>query len=245
VTHEVAAVVLSALLAAAAAALLVAPTPAGLPRVSTGPVRRHGEGDGAGRHHVVVAGLAGLAPVLLVGGWIGLAGGLVAAVVVRRVLARREAPAQRRRREAVARSLPQVVDLLGVALSAGAAPPTALASVARAVDGPVAEELAAIRHGLTLGRDPVQVWQDAARRPGLAALGRAMSRAVESGASVSDALHRLAEDLRSSAQAEAEARARTVGVRAAVPLGLCLLPAFVLLGIVPLVAATVGSLLAR
>jgi hypothetical protein len=33
-------------------------------------------------------------------------------------------------------------------------------------------------------------------------------------------------------------------VRAAAPLGLCLLPAFVLVGVVPLVASTVAALLA-
>ena len=41
---------------------------------------------------------------------------------------------------------------------------------------------------------------------------------------------------------ETEDRARRVGVQAAVPLGLCLLPAFVLLGIVPWVAGMVGAL---
>ncbi len=37
-------------------------------------------------------------------------------------------------------------------------------------------------------------------------------------------------------------RARRVGVRAAVPLGLCLLPAFLLIGIVPVVAGLVSDL---
>lgn len=241
---EAARAVLSALLAAAAVALLVGSPPVWLPRAATSaPPREPVAEDLIGRHHVAVSVLGGLAPVLLVGGWLGLGGGIVAAIGVHRVLARREPPAERRRREQVVRTLPQVVDLLAVALTAGAAPSTALASVTRALDGPVAEELQVIGHSLRLGRDPAQVWREAAQRPGLAALGRTMSRAVESGASVSDALHRLAEDLRSSARAEAEARARAVGVRAAVPLGLCLLPAFVLLGVVPLVVATVGSLL--
>jgi hypothetical protein len=39
-----------------------------------------------------------------------------------------------------------------------------------------------------------------------------------------------------------EERARGVGVRAAVPLGLCLLPSFVLLGVVPLVVSLLQSL---
>ena len=45
-----------------------------------------------------------------------------------------------------------------------------------------------------------------------------------------------------SARAEVEDRARAVGVKAAVPLGLCLLPAFVLIGIVPVVAGLLTSL---
>ena len=196
-------------------------------------------------HHLVVAATAGLAPVVLLGGPVGVVGALVVAVLVHRTLSRREPPAQRRRREAVTRSLPHVVDLLAVALSAGAAPSTAFEAVAGAVDGPVAEELDAVRRGLDLGRDPVQVFGDLAARPGLAPLGRTLARAVETGASVSDGLHRLADDVAASARQEAEARARTVGVRAAAPLGLCLLPAFVLIGVVPLVAGTVGSLLLR
>jgi hypothetical protein len=39
-----------------------------------------------------------------------------------------------------------------------------------------------------------------------------------------------------------EERARTVGVRAALPLGLCLLPSFLLLGIVPLVVGLLSEL---
>ena len=50
------------------------------------------------------------------------------------------------------------------------------------------------------------------------------------------AVERLADDLGHQARADVEDRARAVGVKAAVPLGLCLLPAFVLIGIVPLVA---------
>jgi hypothetical protein len=43
--------------------------------------------------------------------------------------------------------------------------------------------------------------------------------------------------------AAAEERARSVGVRAALPLGLCLLPAFVLLAVVPIAAGLLEPLL--
>ena len=66
----------------------------------------------------------------------------------------------------------------------------------------------------------------------LLAVGAAQVRTVE----------RLADELAASARADVEDRARAVGVKAAVPLGLCLLPAFVLLGVVPLVAGMLAAL---
>ncbi len=87
-----------------------------------------------------------------------------------------------------------------------------------------------------------EVWGDLAADPGLAPLGRVLARAERSGAPVAAVVERLADDLAETGRAEVEQRARTVGVRAAVPLGLCLLPAFLLLGIVPLVASLVAGL---
>lgn len=244
------AVVACAALVAASVALVLPAPRANLPHVPAitppggSPAPPVGARDPVARHRLLVSLLAAAAPLLFVGGVLGVAGAVVVGAAVHRALAGREPAADRRRREEVARGLPLVVDLLAVALSAGAAPSTALRAVAAAVDGPVAEELDAVVRGLVLGRDPAQVWRDVARRPGLGGLGRAMLRAVESGSSVSDALARLAEDLRAAARTEAESRARTVGVRAALPLGLCLLPAFVLVGVVPLVAGMVSALLA-
>jgi Flp pilus assembly protein TadB len=207
------------------------------------PVTEDGEGDLLSRHRLPVSALAGLGPLVVLGGAVGLVAGAVAAVVVHRALGAREPAHERRRREAITLELPLAVDLLGVALAAGSAPSGALVAVASATGGPLAAELKAAEHGLRLGRDPVRVWQEVGRRPGLAGLGRTMARAVETGASVSDALHRLADDLHAVAGLEAESRARAVGVRATAPMGLCLLPAFALVGVVPLVAGTVTSLL--
>jgi hypothetical protein len=55
-------------------------------------------------------------------------------------------------------------------------------------------------------------------------------------------MRRLAADLRDQADLASQAYARTIEVRAAAPLGVCFLPAFVLLGVVPLVAGVLGDL---
>jgi hypothetical protein len=59
---------------------------------------------------------------------------------------------------------------------------------------------------------------------------------------VGEAVHRLAEELRERARADVEERARSIEVKAAAPLGLCLLPAFVVLGVVPMVAGVFGAM---
>jgi len=183
--------------------------------------------------------------VFLVGGWTGVVLGVVAATTIFRVLDRMEPTAARRRRERLISGLPHAVDLMASSLAVGSSTTTAVELVAGAVDEPLREELAAIASRLALGVDPVRVWSEVGRHPQLGALGRCLVRAIDRGSSVSDAMHRLAEDLRGAARADVEARARAVGVKAAAPLGLCLLPAFILTGVVPLVAGSVDMLLRR
>lgn len=207
----------------------------------------HGSGseaDALGRHRLLVALLAGVLPTMFFGGALGLVAGAGSVVLVWRVLGAREPVRSRRRRERLAQTLPHALDLMAVVLASGASPTHALGAVARAVDEPLRGELASIERGLALGRDPVRVWREVAARPGLVPLGRSMTRALDTGAPVADALQRLAEDLQGAARLDWESRARAVGVRAAAPLGLCLLPAFVLVGVVPLVGSTVTVLLA-
>jgi Flp pilus assembly protein TadB len=190
---------------------------------------------------LALVGFAG-AWALLGGSVIGPLGGLAAASAVWVVLGRVEDPADVRRREQLVRDLPTGVDLLGACLDAGSATESALLTVSRALPGPVGEELLAIHHRLEVGVDPGQVWRSVAEHPQLAALGRAVGRAHETGAPVGRAVHQLAEELRARARADVENRARSIEVKAAAPLGLCLLPAFVLLGIVPMVAGVFGSM---
>lgn len=193
---------------------------------------------------LLVAVAAGVATWMLVTGVLGLALGCGAAAVGWRVTARAEPRPVRRRREALVAALPHVVDLMAASLAVGASPAAALDRLGAAVDEPIRSELVPVVARLRLGTDPAAVWRELSGHPQLGPLGRCLLRAAESGAPVAEAMGHLAEDLRRTSRAEVEARARTVGVRAAAPLGLCLLPAFVLVGVVPLVAGSVSSLFA-
>ena len=230
---------IAALLVAVAVTLALPPRPPPLPR-APGPPRQ--ERDREGALPLLAALGAGAAAALFVGGGAGLMVGVLAAAGAHRAVRRMEPPSARRRREAVEEGLPHVVDLFAACLAVGQAPGPALDEVAAVVDGPLREELVAVSARLRLGTDPVTVWGEVAQHPHLGAWGRCVLRALDSGASVADAMARLAVDLRRGARARVEARARAVGVRAALPLGLCLLPAFVLLGVVPLVAGSLPVL---
>jgi Flp pilus assembly protein TadB len=171
-----------------------------------------------------------------------LAAAPVAAAATWVVIDRAEPAHVRRDRDLARRDLPHVVGLLADALRSGRPPDDALAVVAGALPGPAAARLADLVPRLRLGVDPGRVWADLATDPALGPLGRALARAHRTGVSVVPAVERLADELGRSARAEVEDRARAVGVKAAVPLGLCLLPAFVLVGIVPVVAGLLSTL---
>lgn len=212
------------------------------PRAPTAPEPASTEVALLARWRPLLAALAGVAGWSFVGGALALPAGAIAAALAWRVLGRVESPEVVRRRARVEADLPVLVDLAASGLESGLAVTEALGAAAAAFPGPAADELLPWLHRLRLGADPAAVWSELAAHPVLAPLGRSMGRAHDSGASVAAAARRLAEDLRRARTAAWEARARAVSIRAAAPMGACFLPAFLLLGIVPLVASLLGSL---
>lgn len=161
------------------------------------------------------------------------------------------APGRRRtaladaRRTQVRRALPRATDLLASCLAAGATPADAVEAVARAVPAPLGPELGRAAAALRLGLDPVRVWESvSASLPDARPVSRAFARAAVTGAALADVIAATAEDERDRMRAEAEVAARRAGVRAVGPLAVCFLPAFLLLGVVPLVASIAGAALA-
>lgn len=194
------------------------------------------------RHRLLWSALAGAAALVFLSGVAGAVGGVLVAVGTWVLVGRAEPAHVRARRAAVRRDLPYVVALLAATLRSGAAPGDGVAQVCAALPGPATDRLAGAAARLSLGLDPAQVWSGLGDDPQLAGLGRTLARAHETGAPVGAAVEQLADELSRAQRADTEERARAVGVRAAVPLGLCLLPAFVLIGIVPLVVALLSDL---
>lgn len=189
------------------------------------------------------AGLAGVAVLVVVGGWLGILGGVGAAVVADRALRRIEPPAVRERRLREVADLPLAADLLAAAMRAGAPVDRSVLAVAEALGGPLADRLGRVGRTLLLGGDPEEAWAHLSPVPGAERLAAAAVRSANSGAALAGALTRLADDLRAERSTTAEASARRAGVLIVLPLGLCFLPAFILAGLVPVIVAVLGDVL--
>jgi pilus assembly protein TadC len=189
--------------------------------------------------------LGALALVLLLPPALGLPAGAAAAVLGPRALSRLEPAAARRTRTQLRVDAPLLLDLLAACLAGGASPAASARAVAAGVPGPAGERLAAVAAALEVGTPPAAAW--AALSPDdddpLAPAARALRRAAQGGAPVAAAVARLADDARADARSAGEEAARRVGVTAVAPLGLCFLPAFVLLGVVPVVVGLAAPLL--
>ncbi|PZM88359.1 MAG: secretion system protein [Actinobacteria bacterium] len=190
----------------------------------------------------LVAGLAGVAAALLVGGVPGVIIGAACALLTPPLLRRLEPAAARQRRLQEALDLPLAADLLAAALRAGAPVAAATSAVADALGGSLGGRLATVARLLQLGAEPTEAWTHLSEVPGGERWAQAAVRSSASGAGLADALTRLADDLRADRAIAIEAAARRSGVLIVLPLGLCFLPAFILAGLVPVIIAVLGDL---
>ncbi|MER7580743.1 type II secretion system F family protein [Kitasatospora sp. NPDC097691] len=181
---------------------------------------------------------------LLIGGGTGLVAGSLAAAAVHRWWARAQSPADRRaalEEELLTRQLPLSAELLAACLGSTALPSEAVSAVGRSVGAPMGPRLTAIGAELALGAPPELCWNRLGEQhPSLASLARCLVRTSLGGTPVSGPLIGLAQGLRTAAARAAHARVRRAAVLATAPLGLCFLPAFVLIGVVPVVVGLMG-----
>ncbi|TDU76866.1 type II secretion system F family protein [Streptomyces sp. KS 21] len=192
----------------------------------------------------VWAGPAGalLAAWLLVGGWPGVLVGCGAAIGVWRWL-RRARPSAGVDPQEAERQLPFAADLLAACLAAGAAPVEAAEVVGESLGGPVGERLALAGAELRLGGEPGDAWGRLAEIPGARALAECLERAARTGAPAAEPVSRLATALREDRARQAGARAQRAAVLVTAPVGLCFLPAFLAVGVAPVVIGMASGLL--
>ncbi len=193
-----------------------------------------------------LAGLAaglGFAVGLLFGWWALLwaavagTGGYVAA-------GRLQSSAQETRRRALVAAVPGVCDLLAVCLDAGLPLRNAAAELGELLPGPAGEVLGRLAASVALGTDEAAAWRElAATESSFAELGQELARSLDFGLASTATVRVIGERARRAAHSGVQQRARQVGVRSVLPLVLCLLPSFLLIGVVPIIGGVVQRFL--
>jgi len=112
-----------------------------------------------------------------------------------------------------------------------------LVAVAQAVGEPAAQSLLRVDAALSLGASAQTAWATAQVDVEFSRIAAAFQRSASSGAPLADVFVGVGNDERRRKRMAVEVAARSAGVRAVAPLAACYLPAFVLLGIVPIVAS--------
>ncbi|MFF6997894.1 type II secretion system F family protein [Streptomyces sp. NPDC008313] len=181
---------------------------------------------------------------VLVGGVAGLSAGLAAGFAAWRWSRRRaRRPADEYDAALATRQLPLAADLVAACIAAGADPVVAAQAVGGALGGPVGERLARGAAEVRLGGEPAQAWRGLASIPGAGALARLLERAGESGLPAAGPVARLAAEARAEWGRTATAKARRAAVMVTAPVGLCFLPAFIAVGVLPVVIGLAGGVL--
>ena len=137
-----------------------------------------------------------------------------------------------------------VLDLAAAALSAGASVPGVLTALGEALEE---EGAGVVGRALLLGAPWEEAWQapdDDQWRARRSRLESCLRPGWEDGASPAALLAATAASLRAGRHARDEEAAERLAVRLVLPLGACHLPAFVILGIAPVVASVGMSMLA-
>ncbi|HEY0804678.1 MAG TPA: type II secretion system F family protein [Pseudonocardiaceae bacterium] len=196
---------------------------------------------------LLAASATGLLPVVLGGGLAGIMLGLPLGFAVftsSRWLLRRAGPGRQRARAPDSLLLASSWDLLAACLRGGLPVPVAVRVIAADVPEPAAGALRHTAELLALGADPVAAWAPALAESSTAELARGARRSARSGAALAVVAEGLATTVRASADDLAEARAQRAAVGVTGPLGLCFLPAFLCIGVVPVVIGLATRLMA-
>ncbi len=206
-------------------------------------VRR--DASAAGRaHRMGRAAIAFVVPLAVIRLPLGAVVAVSAAVVMWSLPVVEQRRAQRQRLMQIQGELPEVVDLLVLAVGAGLTVPLALDAVAKRAPGELAFELGRVvgashqGHRLADALDALPARAGEGVRPLVAAL----VASERYGAPLAAGLERLASEVRASRRRRADEIARRVSVKLLFPLVLCILPAFALLTVAPLIASALRSL---
>lgn len=138
------------------------------------------------------------------------------------------------------------VDLSAACLRAGQPVTTAVAAVSAthtSASDALGDAWSTAAALSSLGVEPERAWAHVAGIPGLSDVASLVALSSTTGAGLAQGCERIAATLRAQCVDESTARAERAGVMIAIPLALCFLPAFFVLGLAPVVISLGSELL--
>ena len=192
------------------------------------------EARSVGAACVFAACLLPFSPLVAVVG--GAVGWITPRLIQTRTLKAREA--------AILDDLPEAVDLLVLGLGAGLNVPLAVDAVGRRGTGPLSAEMALAAEANRRGQPLADALDEVATRCGeqVRPLMSLLASGERYGVPLGESLDRLAVDVRAARRRQAEEAARRLPVKMLFPLVVCILPAFALLTLGPLLLTSFRDL---
>jgi tight adherence protein C len=142
----------------------------------------------------------------------------------------------RKRRESIEYELPELIDLLVVALEAGISLPAALRVSSREITGPLGEELRLTLQEANMGLSPTEALENLSVRadtPSMRMFIRSIIQGETLGVSIGQIMRNLAEEMRKRRKAAAEERAQKAPIKMVFPLILLIFPAMLVVLVLP------------
>jgi len=180
-------------------------------------------------------------------GWVFFGGALAAGLAagaglgVAIWLGLRADPSDAAAKRELTKSFPLVLRFLAAVVQTGAPVRSAANAVCDVADEPNAGRLRSVLARCDVGFTDAEAWRTLADDPVWGDVARELSRCVETGAATGDVLLTAATQASKTAAASAITAARSVGVSSTLPLVCCFLPAFLLVGVVPIIGGLIGG----
>jgi tight adherence protein C len=140
------------------------------------------------------------------------------------------------RYQQIDKALPELIDLLVVAVEAGLGFVAALRMTVQELDGPLAQELRLTLQEQTMGLSTPEALEGMARRvetPGVRSFVRSIVQGATLGISLGQILRNLADEMRKRRKAQAEEKAQKAPVKMLFPLVLLIFPAMFVVLLLP------------
>ena len=148
-----------------------------------------------------------------------------------------------RRRQELAKALPDALDLLAISVSAGLGFDSALIEVVQRWQNPLTEELGGVLRDMRLGKGRREALRGLAERtalPEIAGFVAAIIQADELGTPIRDTLRMQADQIRLQRRQRAEEKARQATIKMLIPMALFIFPAIFVVLIGPALPSLMG-----